>query len=93
MYKEIFPVFCGKCLSRKEVHNRGCKPFVDEEVESEARKWLRQQSNKFYAVGFDALVKRWEMCINVGGGHVEKYIFFTFKYRMFYILYPLVTCI
>jgi hypothetical protein len=22
--------------------------------------------------GFDALVKRWDKCINVGGGHVEK---------------------
>jgi hypothetical protein len=30
----------------------------------------------FYAAGFDALVKRWDMCINVGGGYVEKWIFF-----------------
>jgi hypothetical protein len=26
----------------------------------------------FYAVGFDALVKRWDKCINVGRGYVEK---------------------
>jgi hypothetical protein len=26
----------------------------------------------FCAVGFDALVKRWDKCINVGGGYVEK---------------------
>jgi hypothetical protein len=26
----------------------------------------------FYAVGFDAPVNRWNKCINVGGGHVEK---------------------
>jgi hypothetical protein len=32
------------------------------------RKWLRQQSKDFYSTGFDALVKRWEKCINV----VEK---------------------
>jgi hypothetical protein len=25
-----------------------------------------------YAAGFDALVKRWNKCINVGGGYVEK---------------------
>jgi hypothetical protein len=37
----------------------------------EARKWLRQQSKDFYA-----LVKWWDKCINVGGGHVEKLMFF-----------------
>jgi hypothetical protein len=44
----------------------------DEEVETEVRKWLRQQSNDFYVAGFHALVKRWDMCINVCGGYVEK---------------------
>jgi hypothetical protein len=44
----------------------------DEDVETEMQKWLRQQSKGFYAVGFDALVKRWDKCINVGGGYVEK---------------------
>jgi hypothetical protein len=44
----------------------------DEEVETEVRKWLRQQSKDFFAAGFDALVKRPEKCINVGGGYVEK---------------------
>jgi hypothetical protein len=38
----------------------------------EVLKWLRQQSNDFYAVGFDTLVKRWDKYINVGGGCVEK---------------------
>jgi hypothetical protein len=36
------------------------------------QKWLRQQSKDFYSVGFNALVKRWDKCINVGGGYVEK---------------------
>jgi hypothetical protein len=44
----------------------------DEEVETEVRKWLRQQSKDFCAAGFDSLVKRWDKCINVGGGYVEK---------------------
>jgi hypothetical protein len=44
----------------------------DEEVETEVRKWLRQQSKDLYSTGFDALVKRRDMCINVGGGYVEK---------------------
>jgi hypothetical protein len=36
------------------------------------RKCLRQESKDFYAAGFDAPVKRWDKCINVGGGYVEK---------------------
>jgi hypothetical protein len=51
----------------------GGKSFdADEEIETEVRKWLRQQSKDFYAAGFDALVERWDKCINVGGGYVEK---------------------
>jgi hypothetical protein len=51
----------------------GGKRFADDdEVETEVRKWLRQQSNDFYVACFDALVKRWDKCINVGGGHFEK---------------------
>jgi hypothetical protein len=57
--------------------------FPDEEVETEVWKWLRQQTKDFYAAGFDALVKRWDELINVGGGYVEKYIFFRFKYHVF----------
>jgi hypothetical protein len=50
----------------------GGKRFTDgEEIETEARKWLRQLSKDFYAAGFDALVKRWDKCIIVGGGYVE----------------------
>jgi hypothetical protein len=44
----------------------------DEEVETEERKWLRQQSKDFYVVGFEALVKRWYKCVNVVGEYVEK---------------------
>jgi hypothetical protein len=35
-------------------------------------KRLEQQSKDFYAAGFDVLAKRWDQCINVGGGYVEK---------------------
>jgi hypothetical protein len=47
-------------------------PLKGADDETEAQKWLRQQSKVFYAKGFDALVKRWDKCINVGGGYVEK---------------------
>jgi hypothetical protein len=69
----MFPVYGGKCLSRKPVHvweeKRGRCFFDDEEVETEVEKRPRQQSKD---LGFDALVKRWDNCSNVGGGYVEK---------------------
>jgi hypothetical protein len=44
----------------------GSKHFADDkEVETEVRKWLRQQAKDFYAADFDILVKRWDNCINV----------------------------
>jgi hypothetical protein len=61
----MFPVYGGKCLSRKAINNcvekRG-KCFADEEVETEVRKWLREEPEDFYAAGFDSLVKRWDKC-------------------------------
>jgi hypothetical protein len=69
IHTEISPAYCGKCLSRKEVRNwvdkRGKRFADDEEVDTEVRKWLRQQSKDFYAAGFDAPD-------NVAGGYVEK---------------------
>jgi hypothetical protein len=44
----------------------------DEDVEMKVQKWLWQQLKDFYAGDFNALVKRWDKCINVGGGYVEK---------------------
>jgi hypothetical protein len=42
-------------------NNLGGRCFTDdEEVGMEVWKWLRQQSNEFYAVDFDALVKCWK---------------------------------
>jgi hypothetical protein len=79
IHKEVFPIYGGKCMLRKAVHNwvEKCdKRFADdEEVEMEVRKWLRQQSKDFYAADFDALVKRCDKCFSVGGGYVEKYFF------------------
>jgi hypothetical protein len=73
-------IFIKKCflftvgnVCREERFSLGGKSFAhDEEVETEVRKWLRQQSKDLYAADFDALVKRWDNCINVGGGYVDK---------------------
>jgi hypothetical protein len=83
--KEMFPFYGGKCLFRKAVQNYVKRLADDEEVEMEVWKWLRQQSDDFYAAGFDALVKRWDKCISVGGGYV------FFQFRISHVLYPFVT--
>jgi hypothetical protein len=74
--KEKFPVYGGKCLLRKAVYNCVEKSLNNvrksQMMHDQVRKWLRQQSKDFYAKGFDARVKRWEKCINVGVGYVEK---------------------
>jgi hypothetical protein len=51
IHKEMVPVYGGKCLSRKAVHNwvdKRSKTFVETEV----RKWLRQQSKRLLCCGF-----------------------------------------
>jgi hypothetical protein len=60
----------------------------------QVRKWLRQQPEDFCAAGSEALVKRWDKCIGVGGGYMCREIKVSprFEYHMFYILYPFVTC-
>jgi hypothetical protein len=62
----------GSVCRVKRFHLCGKRFADDEEIETEVLKWLRQQSKDFYAAGFDALVKPWDECINVGGGYVEK---------------------
>jgi hypothetical protein len=63
--------------------------------EFESRRHVRQGAEvaettckNFYAVGFDEQVKRWDKCINVDGGYVEKKMFFpglSIRYFTFYI--------
>jgi hypothetical protein len=40
------------------------------------QKGLRRKPKDYCAAGFDALVKRWDKCNSVGGGYVEKQMFF-----------------
>jgi hypothetical protein len=56
------------------------------------RKWRSGWDNilKTSKLGFDALVKRWDKCISVGGGYVKKYTYLLFSgstiiYFKFYI--------
>jgi hypothetical protein len=56
---------CGSRNSLKDVRKYQMIP-------DQMQKWLRQQSKDLYVAGFDALVKRWDKCMNVAGGYVEK---------------------
>jgi hypothetical protein len=70
--KKCFLFTVGSVCRVKQFSLSGKRFADDEEVETEVRKWLRQQSKDFYAAVFDVLVKRWGKCISVGGGYVEK---------------------
>jgi hypothetical protein len=75
----------GSRNSLKDVRNPQMLPH-------RVRKWLRQQSKDFYVARFDAPLKRWDMCTNVGGGGGREInIFPRFEYHMYYILYPFAT--
>jgi hypothetical protein len=68
IHTEIFPVYGGKCLSRKAFHKLAekCgKTFAIDEREVD-----ETTVKHFYAAGFEALVEQWDMCINVGEGYV-----------------------
>ena len=34
--------------------------------------WIQQQQSSFFAAGIEKLVPRWDKCLNVLGGYVEK---------------------
>jgi hypothetical protein len=64
--KKFFLFIVGS-FCRVKWFRLGGKRFADDDIETEVREWRGQQSKDFYAAGFDALVKRWDKCINVGG--------------------------
>jgi hypothetical protein len=70
----MFPVGSVRRVKRFTTGSRNSIKEVrkSQMIPCEVRKWLRQQSKEFYAVGFDALLKRRDKCINVGGGYVGK---------------------
>jgi hypothetical protein len=70
--KKCFLLTVGNVCHVKQFSLGGKRFADDEEVEPGVWKWLRQRSKDYYAASFDALVERWDMCINVGRGHVKK---------------------
>jgi hypothetical protein len=91
----MFSFYGGKCLSCKAVHN-WVEKFSQgrSKVANGARpgaKWLRQQSKDFSDSGFDALVKWWDKCMDVGGGFVEKWTFLS-QVRISHVLRFISNC-
>lgn len=50
----------------------GQKFASDFEAQDAVRDWLRQQPASFFETGIGKLVSRWDKCLNVLGGYVEK---------------------
>jgi hypothetical protein len=72
IHKECLIFMVGGVCRVKRLTIYGKHFADDEEIKAEVRKWLRQQSKDLNAAGFDIFVKRWNKCINVGEGYVEK---------------------
>jgi hypothetical protein len=74
----MLPAEGGKRLSRKALHNwieksfEGWAKVADDPRPSAVGKWLSQKSKDFYALGFDAFVKRW-----------DKYVTFLTLFRSY----------
>ena len=45
---------------------------TDDEVKQAVLGWFSRTDKSLYAEAFQALVKRWDKCINVAGEYVEK---------------------
>jgi hypothetical protein len=69
-HKETFVVgsVCRLKLFRTGPRNSLSEVRKSHMMPDQVRKWLRQQSKDFYAVGFEGLVEQWDECIDVGGG-------------------------
>jgi hypothetical protein len=75
IHKETFPIY--SCVCRVKRFTTGFRNSLKDVQKSQVmpdrvQKWLKHQSEDLHAAGSDALVKRWDKCISVGGGYVEK---------------------
>jgi hypothetical protein len=63
-------VFFTQVHNWSEKFSQGRSKATDNETE--VKNCLRQQTKDFHIAGFDALVKRWDKYIDVGGEYAEK---------------------
>jgi histone-lysine N-methyltransferase SETMAR len=53
-------------------HLKGKRFGDDDEVKQETQHWLEEQSKDWYKAGIEKLKRRYEKCIELNGGYVEK---------------------
>jgi hypothetical protein len=71
--RSVLRFFCGQKDSMQRIFIRKCFLFTVGSVCRVKRFTPGSNSQEdFYAAGFSARVKRWNMCISIGGGYVEK---------------------
>jgi hypothetical protein len=85
--KKCFLFTVGSVCGVKRFHLGGKRFADDEEVETEVRKWRRQQSKDFYAACSamgQVYQSSWRICREIN-------VFYRFEYHMFYVIYPFMT--
>jgi hypothetical protein len=90
--KKIFPVYGGKCLSRKAVHNWVADVSLMTKKLNRRRKVAETTAKRFLRCGFRSTGKAmgqvyqcwWRICR-------ERNVFFRFECHMFCVLYSFVT--
>jgi hypothetical protein len=95
IHKEIIPVYCGKCLSRKAVHNwvekRGNRFADDEKIETEVGEVAETRAKRLLCRGFRRTHKAigqvyqcwWRVC---------REIIFFFQVRISHVLHFISIC-
>jgi hypothetical protein len=91
IHKEMFPVYGGKCLSRKAVHNWVASfSLMTKRLKRRCESgWERLLFCGFRRIGIPMRQLYqcwWRIC-----QEINIYFFFRFEYHMFYVLHPFVT--
>jgi hypothetical protein len=75
IHKDMFSVYGGVCHVKRFTtgsRNAANVSLIPKRFKQRYGSGREQSKEFFYAADFDALVKRWDKCINVGVGYVEK---------------------
>lgn len=58
--------------NRLKKHMRGKNFGSKDDMRDNVTKFLMEQDQNFFEIGFNGLVDRWKKCVNVNGGYIEK---------------------
>ena len=59
-------------FNRLKKHMRGQKFVSKDDMKDNVTKFLMEQDQNFFEIGFNGMVDRWKKCVNVNGGYIEK---------------------